>query len=337
MPPATSRPWLAAAAVFAVLIATLWFSASRTSHEHDLEALPTMTPEATPTPDVTPTPLSTPTPTTVVEFGASGAPAPPADPKLLAAQLSWSYALIDDPATAPADLDLAGHVQQVAYRRLGSTPAWDEAVAAQLPPELATRALANAAARRSFKGLIPEPPTNMPPWEIIEPESADALLGYCQEAEATFGIPWQYLAAINLIETGMGRIRGLSTAGARGPMQFIAPTWETFGRGGDIDDPHDSIMAAGRYLAYEAANAGGPVAPGSAALLDALWHYNNHDAYVNGVEAYARIMIDDPRAFYGYHQWEIYYWSSEGDIWLPVGWKNDGNETAAEYVAAHPQ
>ncbi len=34
-------------------------------------------------------------------------------------------------------------------------------------------------------------------------------------------MPWYYLAAINLIETRMGRIDGLSTAGAQGPMQFL--------------------------------------------------------------------------------------------------------------------
>jgi membrane-bound lytic murein transglycosylase B len=285
-----------------------------------------------------PTPIPTPTPTVFeVPLASSGAPAAPSTPAELAELLASAQAVIDDPGSSADDLDLAAHAHQIVYRTLGPRPEWDEAVTAALDPDLAARAMANAAARRSFKGLIPEPPTMMPPWEIIEPESAEVLLGHYQEAEAEFGIPWQYLAAINLIETGMGRIRGLSTAGARGPMQFIQPTWERFGEGADIDDPHDSILAAARYLAYEAANEGGPVEPGSPALLDALWHYNNHDSYVNGVEAYARIMIDDPRAFYGYHQWEIYYWSSEGDIWLPVGFVNDGEMTAAEYVAENPQ
>ena len=35
----------------------------------------------------------------------------------------------------------------------------------------------------------------------------------------------------------MGRIRGTSTAGARGPMQFLPPTWVADGAGGDIKDP----------------------------------------------------------------------------------------------------
>ncbi len=51
----------------------------------------------------------------------------------------------------------------------------------------------------------------------------------------------------------MGRIRGLSVAGARGPMQFIPETWARWGRG-DIDSPRDSILAAGRYLGVQRAS-----------------------------------------------------------------------------------
>lgn len=41
-----------------------------------------------------------------------------------------------------------------------------------------------------------------------------------------------------------------SHAGAQGLAQFTPETWEIWGRGGDIVDPHDSIEAQGRYLAY---------------------------------------------------------------------------------------
>lgn len=41
-----------------------------------------------------------------------------------------------------------------------------------------------------------------------------------------------------------------SHAGARGLAQFTDDTWEIWGEGGDITNPHDSIAAQGRYLAY---------------------------------------------------------------------------------------
>ena len=68
----------------------------------------------------------------------------------------------------------------------------------------------------------------------------------------------------------MGRIRGTSTAGAKGPMQFLPSTWEAYGEG-DIEDPDDAIMAAARYLA----NYGAP-----ADMDRALFAYNHSDHYV---------------------------------------------------------
>ena len=63
--------------------------------------------------------------------------------------------------------------------------------------------------------------STLPAWRIVRPEPADELLDAYRDAEAEFGIPWKYLAAINLVETGIGRIRGTSIAGAQGPMQFM--------------------------------------------------------------------------------------------------------------------
>ena len=63
--------------------------------------------------------------------------------------------------------------------------------------------------------------STLPAWRIVRPAPADELLDAYRDAEAEFGIPWRYLAAINLVETGLGRIRGTSIAGAQGPMQFM--------------------------------------------------------------------------------------------------------------------
>ena len=55
----------------------------------------------------------------------------------------------------------------------------------------------------------------------VAPPPPGELLDDYRAAQRRTGVPWTYLAAINLVETRMGRIRGTSTAGARGPMQFI--------------------------------------------------------------------------------------------------------------------
>lgn len=66
------------------------------------------------------------------------------------------------------------------------------------------------------------------------------------------GIDWAVLAAIGSIETDHGRIQGgrcaTSSAGARGPMQFMPGTWSLYGKGGDVCDPRDAIPAAARYI-----------------------------------------------------------------------------------------
>jgi len=66
---------------------------------------------------------------------------------------------------------------------------------------------------------------------IVAPPPADELLGHYRAAGDEFGVDWTYLAAIHLVETRMGRIRGTSTAGAHGPMQFMPATWDAYGEG----------------------------------------------------------------------------------------------------------
>ena len=137
----------------------------------------------------------------------------------------------------------------------------------------------------------------MPAWRIQPPAPADELLGYYHEAESASGVGWNYLAAINLIETRFGSIDGVSTAGAQGPMQFMPSTFAAYGEGGDIHSPRDSIMAAGRYLA----------ANGFANDRDhAIYRYNHADEYVRAVNQYAAVLAADPAAFAGYYRWDVY-------------------------------
>ncbi|HWB70695.1 MAG TPA: lytic transglycosylase domain-containing protein [Egibacteraceae bacterium] len=118
------------------------------------------------------------------------------------------------------------------------------------------------------------------------------------------------MAAIHLVESRMGRIRGDSPAGARGPMQFLPSTWAAYGDG-DIDDPGDAIRAAARYLVAHGA-------PGD--MRRALYAYNHSDRYVEAIQAYAAVMAADERAFLGYYHWRVYYRTTGGDVVLPEGY-----------------
>ena len=97
------------------------------------------------------------------------------------------------------------------------------------------------------------------------------------------------LAAVNLIESDFGRVRNDSVSGAQGPMQFMPATWRSYGRGGDVQDPHDAILGAARFLA--AAGARDDEA-------GALYRYNPSSLYVAAVSRYARVMRRDPLAYY---------------------------------------
>ena len=83
------------------------------------------------------------------------------------------------------------------------------------------------------------------------------------------------------------------------------------GRGGDINDPHDAIMAAGRYLAASGA-------PGN--LHQALYAYNHSEHYVRAVTLYATQIEANPRAYLAYHAWQVYYITPRGDLWLEEGY-----------------
>jgi hypothetical protein len=257
------------------------------------------------------------------------APAPAANATELAQQIVTAERGLHDTTRNAAQLAELGHLQQVAYRKLSIEPTWDDAVRAALPADLVPIVDANMRARRAFFEIKSGYGDTVPAWEIVNPAPADQLMAFYREAERATGIGWHYLAAINFIETGFGRIRGLSTAGAQGPMQFLPSTWNESGIGrGDINDPHDAIQAAARYLVRR----GGP-----ADMRKALFGYNNHDAYVNGVIAYADLMKRDERAYIGFYNWEIYFSTGDGDLWFPAGvYREPARITINDYKATAP-
>jgi membrane-bound lytic murein transglycosylase B len=235
---------------------------------------------------------------------------------------------IRTPGTDPAVLDVAGELAQVAYRVIGVRPSWDEPVLDALPRRLHRVVRLNVASRREFRSMHSTLSDTLPAWRIVEPAPVDRLVSFYREAERRFGVDWEYLAAINLVETGMGRIQGFSVAGARGPMQFMPATWAQYGSG-DIDDPRDAIVSAGRYLAARGFTDRGGI-PG------ALYSYNNHPAYVRGVTAVAQVLQDDPRAYRGYHRWQVYYLSSAGDVVLRPGYERRQPVPVERYLRFHP-
>jgi len=225
-------------------------------------------------------------------------------------QFAMVDAALHDPETSGAKLAYMGHLEQLALGRLADYPDWKDAVLAGLN-DTARRAVAGSfEAGKQLRSMSSVIPTRLPDWKIVAPASITELMGYYKEAEQTFGVPWQYLAAIHLVETRMGRIRGLSSAGAQGPMQFMPATWAQYGRG-DVNDAHDAIMGAARYLVAAGA-------PGN--MPRALFAYNHANAYVNALIAYANVMQADPAAYRGYWGWQVYYPTVDGPIYMPVGW-----------------
>src|ERR671910_139273 len=216
----------------------------------------------------------------------------PNDPAETAAALARVEGALRAPTTRPTEVARLSRDQQNAYRALGAHPQWLDDVVARLPADVQSIVTANAQAGRDLQELGGEgpPPRALPDWQIVSPLPAETLRAYYGEAEAASGISWAYLASIHLVETRLGRIRGTSSAGAQGPMQFIPATWARDGLGD---------------------------------MNRALFRYNNSNLYVAAVDSYAQLMLSDERAFLGYYGWQVYYATTDGTFVLPEGYPDE--------------
>jgi len=109
----------------------------------------------------------------------------------------------------------------------------------------------------------------------------ERYLSLYRNVGARYGLDWAWLAAIGKVETDHGRFAdgacATSSAGARGPMQFMPGTWAAYGDG-NICDPVDAIPAAARYLKASGAPKDWP---------RAVFAYNHAGWYVDKVTAQA--------------------------------------------------
>jgi transglycosylase-like protein with SLT domain len=226
----------------------------------------------------------------------------------LATELAGVEQAIRIPDTAAEEYMVLGQRQQQAYHLLAAHSDWVAAVLNAVPAPLRAVIQDNLSAAQQIDDLNGARAT-LPHWRIIAPPTSDVLLGYYREAQQSSGVQWQYLASINLIETNMGRIQGLSSAGAQGPMQFMPATWASYGRG-DVNNPRDAILAAGRYLHTHGAPQN---------MTRAIYAYNPSWLYVRAVQLYAKQMFDDPHAFLGYYNWQVYVATTKGEVLLPEG------------------
>jgi hypothetical protein len=271
-----------------------------------------------------------PPPSTTPAVAPRAYPRLPQDPAAIAAELAALEMALRSTAPSPDQLPDLAHRQQVIYRRLATDPALAARVRGFLPVRWQGVLDRHLAARREFLAMHRGGPRSavVPAWRIIPPQPAANLLRYYREAAAATGIPWEVLAAVNLVETGMGRIDGVSVADARGPMQFLPSTWAQRGIGqGDIRDPEDAIHAAARYLVRRG---------GLKDIRQGLWGYNNSYRYVRGVLHYAELLRQDPQAFTGLYHWEIHYNSAAGDLWLPVGYNQTRPLPVSTYLKRFP-
>jgi hypothetical protein len=210
-----------------------------------------------------------------------------------------------DPATGrpPLAVELAALDQQRLVIRVTADRRRAEAVLARLRGPLRGHIVATVRARLALLGLARPPARPFRAFRAGSPLPADVLLRYYRQAQRRFRVGWHVLAAVNFVESGFGRIRSPSSAGALGPMQFLPATWRAYGLGGNVHKPRDAILGAANYLRASGAPRD---------YRGALYAYNHSQSYVEAVLRYAERMKRDLRAFYSYYSWQVFVRTPSG-------------------------
>jgi hypothetical protein len=204
---------------------------------------------------------------------------------------------------APVAVELAALDQQRLVIRLSADPRRAEAVLARVRGPLRRHVVATVRARLALLRIGRAPPRPFRAFRAGVPLPADVLLRYYRQAQRRFRVEWHVLAAVNFVESGFGRIRSPSWAGALGPMQFLPATWRAYGLGGNVHAPRDAILGAANYLRASGAPRD---------YRRALYAYNHSRSYVEAVLRYAERMKHDRRAFYAYYSWQVFVRTPSG-------------------------
>src|SRR4051794_25665941 len=171
--------------------------------------------------------------------------------------------------------DAAGNTQSLT----GAVPQVTPAPAPETPPTPAdpTYTLAPPGAAK----------VGVPNFFIDKFRTPPFLLPIYQAAGTEYGVRWELLAAINEIETDYGRNLNVSSAGARGWMQFMPSSWKQYGVDANHDGykdpntPADAIFTAARYLKAAGADKD---------IRGAVFAYNHADWYVDSVLLRAQVI-----------------------------------------------
>lgn len=218
-----------------------------------------------------------------------------ADAALRPALQGWRASDPKLASTPPADVLTAAAEERQLVHQLAETPSLIRPTLAALPPSLAAAVRPQLQAALALRRLA-GPPSGKPMTLRLDPAPpAGQLLADYHLAQSRFGVRWQTLAAVNLVESAFGRVGNTSSAGAQGPMQFLPATWKAYGLGGDIHSPRDAVLGAGNYLHQSGAPAN---------ERRALFAYNHSTLYVRAVQAYAHAMARDPLGFLTLYAWE---------------------------------
>ena len=234
----------------------------------------------------------------------TSAPIPRSPPALVAKLRETEHELRpaierwDKSKAPPSEVTVLAHFEQRIVRLVAASRTLTEKVI-RLDPGIAD----DVVAQRDLAELTAAGPTPRGRLILGRPAPAVLLLGWYRAAQARFGVRWQLLAAINFVETAFNKVRNASGAGAQGPMQFEPATWKSYGLGGNINNPRDSILAAANYLAAHHVKTD---------ERGAVYDYNPSPLYVDAVIRYTRQISRDPNVFLHYYNWRVYYQRRNG-------------------------
>jgi Transglycosylase SLT domain len=211
-----------------------------------------------------------------------------------------------DRSRPPRVVVLQALYQQRIYRLMARNTKLGNRTMRRLDGLLSRSADRIVGAHREIRGLVEPLPRNFT-FPTGRAKPAAELMRYYKSAQRRFGVDWRVLAAVNYIETKFGKVKATSSAGAKGPMQFIPATWRAYGMGGNIRRDRDAIMGAANYLRASGA------AQGPAGLRRALWAYNHSDHYVRSVLGYMRYMKSRTRHYFMLYNWQVFVVTTRGD------------------------